>query len=43
MDFVSVEKKCDYWWSEFKYPIIPSASRFYYAIPIITDKQERIK
>ncbi|MGW7925444.1 hypothetical protein [Staphylococcus xylosus] len=23
--------------------MIPSASRFYYAIPIITDKQERIK
>ncbi|MGW7806655.1 hypothetical protein [Staphylococcus xylosus] len=23
--------------------MIPCASRFYYAIPIITDKQERIK
>ncbi|WP_459213913.1 hypothetical protein [Staphylococcus xylosus] len=22
-NFVSVEKKYDYWWSEFKYPIIP--------------------
>lgn len=43
VDFVSIEKKDNYWWAKFKYPTNPSAGYFYCAIARITDKKERIK